>query len=168
MFYETATAYYKPEDEKSVSSRALVAYFWIGFAVCIFSTVCSFILAQIHESVIDSETNSEVKAKKGELKANSGTENDEDQDGEQKPESSGQESFMNQYVKGLSRPLLLFMVINSFGYASMHAFYPNMSKFFQTKFQFSNVDAGHISSIPYLIASFTVPIFGTVLNYFGD
>ena len=60
------------------------------------------------------------------------------------------------------------MVINSFGYASMHAFYPNMSKFFQTKFQFSNVDAGHISSIPYLIASFTVPIFGTALNYFGD
>ena len=30
------------------------------------------------------------------------------------------------------------------------------------------MDAGHISSIPYLIASFTVPIFGTVLNYFGD
>ena len=45
MFYETATAYYKPEDEKSVSNRALVAYFWIGFAICIFSTVCSFILA---------------------------------------------------------------------------------------------------------------------------
>ena len=60
------------------------------------------------------------------------------------------------------------MVINSFGYASMHAFYPNMSKFFQTKFQFNNVDAGHISSIPYLIASFTVPIFGTALNYFGE
>ena len=60
------------------------------------------------------------------------------------------------------------MVINSFGYASMHAFYPNMSKFFQTKFQFTNVDAGHISSIPYLIASFTVPIFGTMLNYFGE
>ena len=81
MFYETATAYYKPEDEKSVSTRALVAYFWIGFAVCIFSTVCSFILAQIHESVIDSETNSEVKAKKEELAANPNSNNTEDLDG---------------------------------------------------------------------------------------
>ena len=71
-------------------------------------------------------------------------------------------------TKNISRPLLLFMVINSLGYASIHAFYPNMSKFFQTKFQFSNVDAGHISSIPYLIASFTVPLLGTMLGYFGE
>ena len=68
MFYETATAYYTPENEKSVSSRGLAAYFWIGFAICIFSTVCSFLLAQIHESVIDNSSNSEVKKKKQELK----------------------------------------------------------------------------------------------------
>ena len=60
------------------------------------------------------------------------------------------------------------MVCNSLGYASIHAFYPNMSKFFQTKFQFSNIDAGHISSIPYLIASFTVPILGSLLSYVGE
>ena len=60
------------------------------------------------------------------------------------------------------------MVCNAFGYASVHAFYPNMSKFFQSKFQFSNVEAGHISSIPYLIASFTVPLLGTALTYFGE
>ena len=60
------------------------------------------------------------------------------------------------------------MVCNSFGYASVHGFYPNMSKFFQTKFQFSNVDAGHISSIPYLIASFSVPFMGSAICYIGD
>jgi len=31
----------------------LVAFFWIGFTLCIFSLMCSYVLAQIHESVID-------------------------------------------------------------------------------------------------------------------
>ena len=60
------------------------------------------------------------------------------------------------------------MLINSFGYASIHAFYPNMSKFYQTKFGFSNVEAGHISSIPYLIASFSVPVLGTLITHLGE
>ena len=36
-------------------------------------------------------------------------------------------------------PIILFMIITSTGYASVHAFYPNMSKFLQTRFQFTNV-----------------------------
>ena len=79
-----------------------------------------------------------------------------------------EESFFTTMTKNITRPLLLFMVCNSFGYASVHAFYPNMSKFFQTKFQFSNVDAGHISSIPFLVASFSVPLMGSAIAYIGD
>ena len=45
--------------------------------------------------MIDSETNSEVKAKKGEQKANQGIDDTEDQDGEKKPESSGPEGFLD-------------------------------------------------------------------------
>lgn len=60
------------------------------------------------------------------------------------------------------------MISNAFGYASVHAFYPNMSKFYQLRFNFRNVDAGHISSIPYLIASFTVPFLGSLLNRLGE
>ena len=60
------------------------------------------------------------------------------------------------------------MVINAFGYAAIHAFYPNMSKFFQTKFNFTNVEAGTISSLPYLIASFTVPFLGSLTAYLGE
>jgi nitrate/nitrite transporter NarK len=60
------------------------------------------------------------------------------------------------------------MVVNGFGYSSVHAFYPNMSKFFQVRFQFSNTQAGTISSLPYLIASFTVPIIGTLINRLGE
>lgn len=60
------------------------------------------------------------------------------------------------------------MVINAFGYASVHAFYPNMSKFFRTRFGFSSVDSGHISSLPYLIASFVVPFIGSATSYLGS
>lgn len=63
---------------------------------------------------------------------------------------------------------MLFMVINAFGYASIHAFYPNMSKFFRTRFGYSSVEAGHISSLPYLIASFVVPFLGSLTSYLGS
>ena len=68
MFYEATSVNVTPENGKNVNTNSLVTYFWIGFAVCIFSNMCSLILAQIHESVIDNETNSEVKEKKKELK----------------------------------------------------------------------------------------------------
>ena len=68
----------------------------------------------------------------------------------------------------MTRPILLFFVVNAFGYASVHAFYPNMSKFFQTRFQFSNVEAGHISAIPYLTASLLMPFLGTSVSYLGS
>ena len=71
-------------------------------------------------------------------------------------------------TKNITRPILLFMVCNSFEFSSVRAFYPNMSKFFQTKFGFSNVDAGHISSIPVLVASFTAPLMGSAVAYIGD
>jgi MFS family permease len=58
-------------------------------------------------------------------------------------------------------------VINSLGYSAIHAFYPNMPKFLREKFDFSNTEAGMISSLPYLIASLSVPIFGTLLRKFN-
>jgi len=43
-----------------------------------------------------------------------------------------------------------------------------MSKFFRTRFHFNNIEAGHISSIPYMIASFAVPVFGSLINRIGE
>eukprot|EP00352_Strombidinopsis_acuminata_P000965 CAMPEP_0176342544 /NCGR_PEP_ID=MMETSP0126-20121128/3244_1 /TAXON_ID=141414 ORGANISM="Strombidinopsis acuminatum, Strain SPMC142" /NCGR_SAMPLE_ID=MMETSP0126 /ASSEMBLY_ACC=CAM_ASM_000229 /LENGTH=115 /DNA_ID=CAMNT_0017687987 /DNA_START=1085 /DNA_END=1432 /DNA_ORIENTATION=+ len=43
-----------------------------------------------------------------------------------------------------------------------------MSKFFQMRFNYSNEVAGHISSMPYTIASFATPLFGTTLQYVGE
>ena len=60
------------------------------------------------------------------------------------------------------------MIINGCGYSSVHAFYPNLSKFFQSRFGFSNVAAGSISSIPYLIASFSVPFLGSISGMLGE
>jgi len=36
------------------NSVGVVAYFWVGFALCCFSFICSVILIQIHESVATS------------------------------------------------------------------------------------------------------------------
>jgi len=62
MFYEAMAG---DLEEGEVSAASLISYQWIGFAICIFSTLCSLLLTQIHESVIDS---SEVKEKRDELK----------------------------------------------------------------------------------------------------
>lgn len=52
MFYE-ATSGDLPDDQ--VSQSSLVMYQWIGFAVCLLSVLCSMLLAQIHESVIENQ-----------------------------------------------------------------------------------------------------------------
>jgi hypothetical protein len=31
----------------------LITYFWVGFVMCMFSVFCSYVLIQIHESVIE-------------------------------------------------------------------------------------------------------------------
>ena len=65
MFYEATSGQLEPGQ---VSASSLVMYQWIGFAVCILSTLCSLLLAQIHESVIDNSSHNEVKEKSKELK----------------------------------------------------------------------------------------------------
>ena len=58
MFYEATAGELKPGQ---VSVSSLVMYQWIGFAVCLFSLMSSFLLASIHESVIDNSAHNEVK-----------------------------------------------------------------------------------------------------------
>ena len=49
-FYQATAGNLAPGQ---VSTSSLVMYQWIGFAVCILSLACSFLLASIHESVIE-------------------------------------------------------------------------------------------------------------------
>lgn len=58
--------------------------------------------------------------------------------------------------------------MDALGYSSIHAFYPNMPKFFQQKFDFTNTEAGTIASFPYLIASLSVPVFGSLIYRIGE
>jgi len=67
-------------------------------------------------------------------------------------------------VGNLPQRFWIFCIVDSLGYSAIHAFYPNMSKFFQEKYDFTNTEAGMISSLPYLIASLSVPIFGSLLR----
>ena len=53
------------------------------------------------------------------------------------------------------------------GFSTIHSFYPNMSNFLQQRFTFSNEEAGHISSLPYIIASISTAVLGTVLSKLG-
>lgn len=75
---------------------------------------------------------------------------------------------MKQVIGNLPRKFWVFCVIDAFGYASIHAFYPNMPKFFHEKFDFTNTEAGTISSLPYGIASLSVPVFGSLLRGKSD
>ena len=58
--------------------------------------------------------------------------------------------------------------MNSLGYSGIHAFYPNLPKFFQQRFNFTNTEAGSIASLPYVIASLSVPVFGSVVMKIGE
>ena len=68
----------------------------------------------------------------------------------------------------MPREFWIFLAVDALGYSSIHAFYPNMSKFFQEKFDFTNTEAGTTSSLPYLIASLSVPVFGSIIYRIGD
>jgi hypothetical protein len=39
----------------NATDGGLVTYFWLGFAVSLFSLMCCFLIMQIHESIIDTE-----------------------------------------------------------------------------------------------------------------
>jgi len=65
LFYEATAGKLEPGE---VSQSSLVTYQWIGFSVCVISTLCCLLLAQIHESVISGDGSTEVKEKKKELK----------------------------------------------------------------------------------------------------
>lgn len=60
------------------------------------------------------------------------------------------------------------MAMYSFGFACIHSFYPNMSNFLQLRFNFDNEAAGHIASLPFIIAGFSTPIFGIVISRIGS
>lgn len=68
----------------------------------------------------------------------------------------------------MTREFWIFLAVDALGYSSIHAFYPNMPKFFQEKFEFSNTEAGTTASLPYLIASLSVPIFGSLIYKIGE
>ena len=68
----------------------------------------------------------------------------------------------------LTKTIILFIINNSFGYGCLHAFYPNISKFFQDRWQFTPLYAGFISSIPYMFQSVTAPLLGGITTYYGE
>ena len=50
---------------------------------------------------------------------------------------------------------------------ALYGFYPNLSAFFQTRFGFSALDAGHIISLPYFVGALCAPCLGAGVARFG-
>ena len=58
----------------------------------------------------------------------------------------------------------LLLAIYSTVYGSLHPFYINLPKLFELRFSFDNEDAGHIASVPYIIAAITIPFMGYMMK----
>lgn len=129
----------------------LEIFFKMGQCVCIFSMLAAIVLIEIHYFYIESGKHKQEGKKDKERK-------------DERPKFN----IKKQGESGLtSRPVLtivgMYLVCNSV----LHSFYPNFSKFMQQNYGFSNTLAGHMSSIPYLVASVTVPICGQLISHFG-
>lgn len=48
----------------------------------------------------------------------------------------------------------------------IHSFYPNMSKFLQENFHYSNTEAGHLSSLSYIISMIVIPVLGYLMSFY--
>lgn len=59
-------------------------------------------------------------------------------------------------------------MVYAFGFACIHSFYHNLSNILQSRFGFNNEDAGHVSSLPYIIAAISTPILGMIISKFGE
>lgn len=79
-------------------------------------------------------------------------------------EKKEEEESENEPRKPLSLEVKLMMSTFIFFFGSIHSFYPNFSKFLQKNYGYSNVEAGHLSSIPYVLSSIIIPIYGHLLS----
>ena len=124
IFYEWFS---RSTDKGDVDGRALCIYVWLGVAACIGSTFVALLLGKLHAEHSGDSINKDKK------------------DGN-KEDGSNKLTMANI----LNRTIILFIINNAFGYGSVHALYPNISKFFQDRFQFTPLYAGFISSLPYM------------------
>lgn len=122
--------------------KSLEKVFWVGLLVSGFSLLCTVILVQIHAYVIESQTSPDAikmqrKIEKQVIKISKGGE-----------------------ASQIPKECWLLNGIYVAAFGCLHAFYPNMSKYIQENYGFSNSEAGHISALPYMLSSVLVPLFG--------
>ena len=67
----------------------------------------------------------------------------------------------------LPLPFYLFVVVAAVGLGGIHGFYPNLSKFFQERFNYDNEEAARITAAPYMVGSIVTPLSGFLLTKVG-
>lgn len=120
--------------------------------MCIFSMLAAIVLIEIHYFYIESGKNKNTQSGK--------KSNEKKEKTKFNIKKLGDSSLTSPEVLTI---VGMYLVCNSV----LHSFYPNFSKFMQQNYGFSNTLAGHMSSIPYLVASVTVPICGQLISQGG-
>ncbi|CDW88287.1 major facilitator superfamily domain-containing protein 1 [Stylonychia lemnae] len=145
------------------ATGSLASYFWIGFVVCLGSLISAFYLTTIHESVCESTQSNATREKEQELKQNQ--QKDLESQNKDSEESS---NATPKKEKVLKEDYVYLLIMYMFGFSVIISFYPNLSCLLQERFAYSNEDAGHVASLPYLIASFATPLFGSLIQKMGE
>jgi nitrate/nitrite transporter NarK len=120
--------------------------------MCGLSLICTFFLSSLHSHVIE--------------KDQEGTNSDNKKPNEKKDEMKKENTKSGLEIITYEIRFVYFIFIMC--YASLHAFYPNFSKFLQQNYGYTNEEAGHLSSIPYLLSSIFVPLFGHGMSFVSE
>ena len=116
----------------------IVSFYWIAFGVALASIGCQFALLRL---IKDKKTSEKKK--------------------EANPDS------IVETLKKLPFSYYLFLIVTGLTYAGIHGFYPNLSKFFQQRFNYNNEEAASITAAPYLLGSIVTPLCGSLLSKLG-
>eukprot|EP00347_Sterkiella_histriomuscorum_P019370 403341886 len=148
------------------ATGSLSLYFWVGFGVCLGSLISAYYLTTIHESVSENIIHCSLSKEKEEEKKEMLKKDQQSSElnskvrAEQYSDKKSESIWTTSYIN--------VMGIYMCGFACVHSFYPNLSNLLQTRFGFSNEEAGHIASLPYILASFATPLFGSLISKLGD
>eukprot|EP00347_Sterkiella_histriomuscorum_P006367 403353031 len=143
-------------------TQNLASYFWVGTFMCIVSLISSYFVGTLHKEIIENnlmKSKDEVEEQPLQKK---------DKESQDVPMISSPSQQTKLKTQELPFEYYLLSLVYAFGFACVHSFYHNLSNILQSRFGFNNEDAGHVSSLPYIIAAISTPIFGMLLSRLGE
>ncbi|CAD8084472.1 unnamed protein product [Paramecium primaurelia] len=139
------------------SYQGLTYPLFFSVILCIFSFVCAVVLC-----ILDKKN--ELNKLKGQFIIEE-QEEEEGEEGEQQKDDIERVSFKD--IKNLNGTFWILVLICTLTLGSYTPFLDDANDFLQEKFEFTNVQAGKVLTIPYLMAAITSPFFGPYIDKVG-